>query len=141
MLGVFAEFERGIIRERVNAGLARAQANGTKLERRRVEPAVVARILELRALGKEGRPKDHLLSPLEAGGRWHFDERVRLFIVNGTHNAHCTGTVPELYRAKAVTLPARQAWVRISTLRGAKGRSNQGMEASFSHRVSHCFVG
>jgi DNA invertase Pin-like site-specific DNA recombinase len=24
MLGVFAEFERGIIRERVNAGLARA---------------------------------------------------------------------------------------------------------------------
>src|SRR6266851_5280843 len=31
MLGVFAEFERGIIRERVNAGLARARANGTKL--------------------------------------------------------------------------------------------------------------
>src|SRR6202041_1390179 len=26
MLGVFAEFERGIIRERVNAGLARARA-------------------------------------------------------------------------------------------------------------------
>ena len=30
MLGVFAEFERGIIRERVNAGLARARANGPK---------------------------------------------------------------------------------------------------------------
>jgi DNA invertase Pin-like site-specific DNA recombinase len=29
MLGVFAEFERGIIRERVNAGLARARAKGT----------------------------------------------------------------------------------------------------------------
>ena len=28
MLGVFAEFERGIIRERVNAGLARARAKG-----------------------------------------------------------------------------------------------------------------
>src|SRR5260370_37905430 len=27
MLGVFAEFERGIIRERVNAGLARVRAN------------------------------------------------------------------------------------------------------------------
>jgi DNA invertase Pin-like site-specific DNA recombinase len=38
MLGVFAEFERGIIRERVNAGLARARAKGTKLGRRRVEP-------------------------------------------------------------------------------------------------------
>jgi DNA invertase Pin-like site-specific DNA recombinase len=36
MLGVFAEFERGIIRERVNAGLARARQNGTKLGRRRV---------------------------------------------------------------------------------------------------------
>jgi DNA invertase Pin-like site-specific DNA recombinase len=51
MLGVFAEFERGIIRERVNAGLARARARGTKLGRRRVEPAVEARILELKAGG------------------------------------------------------------------------------------------
>ena len=51
MLGVFAEFERGIIRERVNAGLARARANGTKLGRRRVDPAVEARILELKASG------------------------------------------------------------------------------------------
>jgi DNA invertase Pin-like site-specific DNA recombinase len=51
MLGVFAEFERGIIRERVNAGLARAKANGVKLGRRRVKPAVEARIRELRAGG------------------------------------------------------------------------------------------
>ena len=28
MLGLFAEFERGIIRERVNAGLARPRAKG-----------------------------------------------------------------------------------------------------------------
>jgi DNA invertase Pin-like site-specific DNA recombinase len=51
MLGVFAEFERGIIRERVNAGLARARAKGTKLGRRRVQPAIEARILELKASG------------------------------------------------------------------------------------------
>ena len=51
MLGVFAEFERGIIRERVNAGLARAKAKGTKLGRRRVKPSVEARIVELRANG------------------------------------------------------------------------------------------
>jgi DNA invertase Pin-like site-specific DNA recombinase len=51
MLGVFAEFERGIIRERVNAGLARAKANGTKLGRRPVKPSVEARIRELRAGG------------------------------------------------------------------------------------------
>jgi DNA invertase Pin-like site-specific DNA recombinase len=51
MLSVFAEFERGIIRERVNAGLARARANGTKLGRRPVKPAVEARIRQLRAKG------------------------------------------------------------------------------------------
>jgi len=51
MLGVFAEFERGIIRERVNAGLARARANGTQLGRRRAKPSVEARIKELRAKG------------------------------------------------------------------------------------------
>jgi DNA invertase Pin-like site-specific DNA recombinase len=51
MLGVFAEFERGIIRERVNAGLARAQANGVKLGRRRVKPSVEAQIVALRDKG------------------------------------------------------------------------------------------
>ena len=34
MLGVFAEFERAIIRERVVAGMARAKANGTKSGKR-----------------------------------------------------------------------------------------------------------
>ncbi|MCS3896270.1 DNA invertase Pin-like site-specific DNA recombinase [Bradyrhizobium japonicum USDA 38] len=51
MLGVFAEFERGIIRERVNAGLARAKANGKKLGRRPVKPAIEARIRELKGEG------------------------------------------------------------------------------------------
>jgi DNA invertase Pin-like site-specific DNA recombinase len=51
MCGVFAEFEREMIRERVNAGLARARANGTKLGRRPVKPAVEARIRQLRAKG------------------------------------------------------------------------------------------
>ena len=45
------EFEQGIIRVRVNAGLARAKAKGTKLGRRRVDPKVEARILELKASG------------------------------------------------------------------------------------------
>ena len=30
MMGVFAEFERGMIQERVRAGLAKARARGTK---------------------------------------------------------------------------------------------------------------
>jgi DNA invertase Pin-like site-specific DNA recombinase len=51
MLGVFAEFERAMIQERIRAGLARARANGTKLGRRPVKPAVEARIRQLRAKG------------------------------------------------------------------------------------------
>jgi len=51
MLGVFAEFERGIIRERVNAGLARARVKGTKLGRRRVKPSVELTIRQLKAKG------------------------------------------------------------------------------------------
>jgi DNA invertase Pin-like site-specific DNA recombinase len=38
MCGVFAEFERGMIRERVNAGLARAKEKGVKLGRKRISP-------------------------------------------------------------------------------------------------------
>jgi hypothetical protein len=40
MVGVFAELERAIIRERVMAGLARARAQGTKLGRRPVSATV-----------------------------------------------------------------------------------------------------
>ncbi len=51
MLGVFSEFERAMITARVNAGLARAKAKGTKLGRRTVKPSVEARIRDLRAQG------------------------------------------------------------------------------------------
>jgi DNA invertase Pin-like site-specific DNA recombinase len=39
MMGVFAEFERSIIRERVLAGIARAREDGIQLGRRRIEQA------------------------------------------------------------------------------------------------------
>jgi DNA invertase Pin-like site-specific DNA recombinase len=51
MCGVFAEFERGMIRERVNAGLARAKGRGVKLGRRPVKASVEQRICELRSEG------------------------------------------------------------------------------------------
>lgn len=51
MLGVFAEFERAIIVERVNSGLARARAQGVKLGRPKVAGAVEDRIRELRRGG------------------------------------------------------------------------------------------
>jgi DNA invertase Pin-like site-specific DNA recombinase len=51
MLGVFAEFERGIIRERVNAGLARARDKGVTLGRPRIDPEMEKRIKQLRKKG------------------------------------------------------------------------------------------
>src|SRR5260370_14029217 len=49
MLGVFAEFERGVIKERINAGLARAREKGVRLGRRPVKAKVEERIRELHA--------------------------------------------------------------------------------------------
>jgi DNA invertase Pin-like site-specific DNA recombinase len=49
MLGVFAEFERAMIRERVNAGLARARAEGKKLGRPKTGAETEAAILAQRA--------------------------------------------------------------------------------------------
>jgi DNA invertase Pin-like site-specific DNA recombinase len=44
MLGVFAEFERSIIQERVRAGLRRAKAEGKQLGRPRMAPELEAKI-------------------------------------------------------------------------------------------------
>ena len=52
MLGVFAEFERVMIKERINAGLSRARAQGKKLGRPRVSLEVESKIRELRSMGK-----------------------------------------------------------------------------------------
>ena len=52
MCGVFAEFERAMIQERVKAGLARAKANGTKLGRPRVSARTETEIRRARRIGK-----------------------------------------------------------------------------------------
>jgi DNA invertase Pin-like site-specific DNA recombinase len=51
MCGVFAEFERGIIAERVRAGLDRARAQGKQLGRPRISPALERAIRQRRASG------------------------------------------------------------------------------------------
>jgi DNA invertase Pin-like site-specific DNA recombinase len=51
MCGVFAEFERSMIQERVKAGLARAKAEGVRLGRKPASPKTEERIRELRATG------------------------------------------------------------------------------------------
>jgi DNA invertase Pin-like site-specific DNA recombinase len=54
MLGVFAEFERAMIQERVRAGLARARSEGKRLGRPRIAPDLEQRIRK--ALATPGRP-------------------------------------------------------------------------------------
>ena len=51
MMGVFAEFERSMISERVKSGLARAKSNGKTLGRPKVSIEREAQILELRSQG------------------------------------------------------------------------------------------
>ena len=54
MCGVFAEFERSIIRERINAGLTRAKANGKRLGRPKVDPEVEEAIRDALHRGDKG---------------------------------------------------------------------------------------
>src|SRR5690348_13158115 len=49
MMGVFAEFERAMIRERVVAGLARARAEGVKLGRKRIEDTDPTKVTVIRS--------------------------------------------------------------------------------------------
>ncbi len=51
MLGVFAEFERAIIVERIKAGMARAREQGKRLSRPMTPEEIQERIQELRAQG------------------------------------------------------------------------------------------
>lgn len=57
MCGVFAEFERSIIRERIGAGLARAKANGKRLGRPRVDPEIEKAIQQALSRGDKGMRK------------------------------------------------------------------------------------
>src|SRR5215211_5679366 len=54
MMGVFAEFERAMIQERVRAGLARAKAEGKQLGRPKVDQETEAAIRK--ALRRRNRP-------------------------------------------------------------------------------------
>ena len=54
MMGVFAEFERSMIQERVKAGLARARDEGVTLGRPTLEDADPARAAKVRAMRARG---------------------------------------------------------------------------------------
>jgi DNA invertase Pin-like site-specific DNA recombinase len=54
MMGVFAEFERAMIRERVLAGIARARDQGTQLGRRRLEDTDAKKVAAIRSARRKG---------------------------------------------------------------------------------------
>ena len=76
MLGVFAEFERAMLRERVFAGLARAKAQGKKLGRPQVSEEKAEAIKRARAAGM---------------GERRIARELRVGVGNGS--AHCAGRV------------------------------------------------
>jgi DNA invertase Pin-like site-specific DNA recombinase len=77
MCGVFAEFERSMIRERVNAGLSRARANGKKLGRPSVGADVEEKIRQaprrcdkgIRKIARELGVRMSVVQRVQAGGQ------------------------------------------------------------------------
>jgi DNA invertase Pin-like site-specific DNA recombinase len=67
MMGVFAEFERAIIRERVMSGLARAKAEGVTLGRRSLEHADAAKAAAVKAELAAGKGIRRIARELRTG--------------------------------------------------------------------------
>ena len=69
MMGVFAEFERAMIKERVLSGLARARAEGTQLGRRRLEDTDARKVAAIRRARAEGKGIRAIATDLGVGVR------------------------------------------------------------------------
>ena len=67
MMGVFAEFERAMIRERVLAGLARAKEQGISLGRRRLEDSDAAEVAAIKRALAAKRGVRRIARDLETG--------------------------------------------------------------------------
>src|SRR5580704_14842 len=67
MLGTFAEFERAMIRERVQAGLSRAREQGKQLGRPRLEETDAKKVAAIRAARKGGKGVRRIARDLGVG--------------------------------------------------------------------------
>ena len=67
MMGVFAEFERAMIRERVLAGLARAREQGVSLGRQRLEDSNAGRVAAIKRALAAKRGVRRIARDLETG--------------------------------------------------------------------------
>jgi DNA invertase Pin-like site-specific DNA recombinase len=67
MMGVFAEFERAMIRERVLAGIARARSEGRALGRKRLEETDAAKVAAIRRARAKGLGLRRIATDLNVG--------------------------------------------------------------------------
>jgi DNA invertase Pin-like site-specific DNA recombinase len=67
MMGVFAEFERAMIRERVLAGIARARSEGRALGRKRLEETDAAKVAAIRTARAKGLGLRRIATELHVG--------------------------------------------------------------------------
>jgi len=110
MLGVFAEFEREVIRERINAGIARARLKGTKsgapIGRAPTPPHVVTAIRKTLAKGT-GIIKTAKLHGVGVGTM----QRIKQLWLE------CLDTLDRLYLIKLLVRTAISLKKRIRTTR------------------------
>jgi len=76
MMGVFAEFERAMIRERVLAGIARARSEGRPLGRKRLEETDAAKVTAIRTARAKGLELRRIATDLSVGERARGHERM-----------------------------------------------------------------
>ena len=124
MLGVFAEFERSIIQERVRAGLARARDEGKQLGRPKIAPDLEKRIHEaLRAKDRPGvrviaeqfgvavgtvQRINHVISaPQNTGPRASRDR--------GGRTAHCRTVLADAQVIEEARVPLREPALKART--------------------------
>ncbi len=86
MMGVFAEFERAMIRERVLAGIARARSEGRALGRKRLEDSDAAKVTAIRKARTRGLGIRRIATDLHVGVG-----TVLRVLGDGTHRAATTG--------------------------------------------------
>jgi DNA invertase Pin-like site-specific DNA recombinase len=87
MMGVFAEFERAMIRERVLAGLARAREQGVSLGRQRLEDSDAAKVAAIKRALATKRGVRRIARDLKNWCRHRFAYQERIGSLNLTVRA------------------------------------------------------
>ena len=104
MMGVFAEFERAMIQERVRAGLERARAQGKRLGRRPIDARKEAAI---RADLREGKAGIMKLAAAHGGGR---GDRAADLPRTGAQRCQATTCPPGVHRRKSILSDSGAHW-------------------------------